>query len=234
MIKKNALVKKESKDIKKLISRFVENSGPVVGLLIAGVGLIQGAGPFVQFGITGVQSAIKLYISRAKYFESKLDDKILNNFNNLISQEDFAAKILRIWNAVQKEHQNEKIRIFAEFFNNTYKDTPYNEYDEYLNMLEDLSVREMRLLIRLDEFHTKNKDLNPHEERVALWDNFELENISKELGLSKQETKVYYDRLLYKGMCSEFSGFFGQVFSINVSPLYKNLLSILNIQKENN
>jgi hypothetical protein len=103
----------------------------------------------------------------------------------------------------------------------------YNMYDEYVNMLDDLSLRDIKLLYLLDEFFAKNKDIKIRDELVNLWKDTELDKISDEIGLSKTETKLYYDRLLYKGMCSTFSGYFGQVFLIKVSPIYEKLLLLI-------
>ena len=219
--------KSNQKSLKKFIHMNVDKSSPFVDFIIAGLGLIPVFGPFIQFGSVGIKSALKLYISRATSFEEKLNDEIFNNFDELLKNEEFTAKLLRIWNAVCKEHQKEKIERFAYFFNNSYKEMNYNEYDEYVNMLDDLSLRDIKLLYLLDEFYIKNKDIKSHDELINLWKDSELDKISDEIKLSKIETKLYYDRLLYKGMCSTFSEFFGQVFLLKVSPIYEKLLILI-------
>ena len=210
--------------LKVFIEKSIENSGPVVDLLISGIGLIPSIGPFLKIGIDGVKTALKLYVSRAKCFETKLDMSIVNNFDRLIENEEFAAKLLRTWNSVQKEHMKEKIETYSRLFNNSYQDTEYDEFEELVNMLDSLSIRELKLLMFLDKFHADNKDINPHKERIEIWKNAALPMISKEVGLTENEVTIYYDRLLYKGMCSEYAGFMGQVFSLSVSVLYKKLL----------
>lgn len=131
--------------------------------------LIRGLIQLVPFGIgAGVDTALVTHLQNIRYkrykifFDEFLDEK-LNIQDSLLNSEDFLHCYFKTLNAALNTRRDEKIKMFAKMLksatlSNTYKDI--DEYEELLNILDELSYRELFILFKMDKYVKYFKAVN--------------------------------------------------------------------------
>ncbi len=122
--------------------------------------------------------------SRIKAFFEELDKGSIKLTNEVIQSEDFLHAFFATTKAALNTRREEKIRMFARLLHQAAsQDNLSNyasEYEEYLNILDELSYREIRILFMLERYE---------KEHPVEGEENELQRASKFWGKFTQETK---------------------------------------------
>lgn len=114
--------------------------------------------------------------------------------------------------ATLRTHRREKIRAFARLLLSGLGETPAismdDEHEDYLKILDDLSLRELRLLALLDEYETDNPLIegeNDVQRTARYWEDFE-QNACRILNIPRDEISGLLSRLTRTGTYEIFTG----------------------------
>lgn len=171
--------KKEVNSVDK--AKELKNSHLGVGIS-ALLSLIPGAGPFIDGEIN---KKINEFQDEKR---NKLIDTILCNNNNITSEMvndiEFIFNFSKTCEVVSKLATNDKVEYFGNLIKNSYlvgAKVENDVFEEYLNILNDMSVREINYLVflkeKIDEMKTIKKKLKWHKFICDFEDKF---NIPKE------------------------------------------------------
>ncbi|WP_234121178.1 hypothetical protein [Clostridium hydrogenum] len=114
---------------------------------------------------------------------------------------------------VLNTRREEKIKLFAKLFNNYVEKKHFDvnksdEYEEMLNILDDMSYKEFQVLIILSDFEKENpKDNTKSDLEMAdkFWDNF-IDKVYRELEIPKKEIPGVLTRLNRTGLYRTITG----------------------------
>lgn len=153
---------------------------------------------------------------RANIFFEELNNGSLELTSEIIQSEDFVHRYVITAKAAVNTFRHEKIRRFARLLqtslhNNAVKDT--DEYEEYLQIIDDISEREYSLLCLLERFEVANpvegeppkesdhKDCQEYLDvkRANLFWNHFLSESSEFLGISIIQVNDMLSRLIRTG-----------------------------------
>jgi hypothetical protein len=172
--------------------------------------MVPGLGPVV----TGVDAAIQAKLQREKHerlgyliecLESGSDD-----FGGPIPFQ-YSAQVLHAAyvtiEATLRTSRREKIRLFAKLLKSGLVDPPIidleNEYEDYLKILDDLSIRELQYLYLLNSYETeypiKPDESDIHDWVERHWGLFE-DDASRRLRIPKGEFSGLTARLVRTGL----------------------------------
>ena len=199
-------------DMKSLIERY--DRQPVVQALIkltlAGTdAVVPGLGAVA--GIALESTAKKLVSERGRCFFDELVREDFLGSGELLENEAFihcfSATILR---ALQT-HRHEKIRMFARLLKmplsggGVFKDV--DDYEYYLEILDDLNHREFQALRILDSFGSRRRRDQPIDLMwtKTIWKDFE-QALTEQLGVPQGATGEFMHRLSRTACFLEFSG----------------------------
>ncbi len=169
-------------------------------------GIFPGLGGIIIGGFKRLQERkIKLFFEELRKGNIALTEEI-------IKSNSFINRVVTTLRAVNRERREEKIRYFARLLKN-FPIEPENEdlNDEYeilLDTLEDLTFRELYILVKLHGYETKFREAQEDSElkKVNLyWEDFRKE-VCKTLALSESEFSAYIARLNRTGLFKEFTG----------------------------
>jgi len=153
---------------------------------------------------------------RAKVFFEELDNGKMELTPKMIQSEDFVHRFVITAKAAVNTFRHEKIRRFAQLFrssiqNNTIDNT--DEYEEHLQIIDDLSEREYLLLCILEKYEKSlplesipyvecdQKDIQEYKEvkrAKSIWSEFTSESSSC-LNISSQTTANMLTRIARTG-----------------------------------
>lgn len=176
--------------------------------------LIQSVVSYLPHPISDIASGISLLATgtlldlRIERLESFFDElsKGIPPDQALLSNKDFLHCYTRTIEAVIRTHRQEKIRMFACLLASALDEKilihNVDEYEEYLEILDELSLREIRALILLDKYEedcptgagTHSMGLNALQRANLFWNKF-LEEMEKELEIPKEEVDSFLTRL---------------------------------------
>lgn len=178
-------------------------------------GLIQ----LVPFGIGSAIDAStsvhlqNIYLKRMRFFFDELAEGKMVLTPDLLESEDFLHCFFATTKAALNSRRSEKIKMFARLLNSTVEPNTFlntDEYEEFLNILDELSLRELLILFTLDKYESKltikpepgKTNLN---EIIPFWGEFENE-IHLKLGVPKNEIDAALIRLVRTGCYELFTG----------------------------
>ncbi|MDO6445341.1 hypothetical protein Q4493_06070 [Colwellia sp. 1_MG-2023] len=149
-------------------------------------------------------------------FEILINELIEGNLElteEIIQSEEFIHAYLQTAKAVSATQQKEKIKLMADLFISSYKQNSFSKVDEYeelLQIVKDLSTREMNILFILEVFENNNPKLqneNMLQRCSKFWTDFENE-VQHKLGLNPSLLESALSRLQRTGLYSVITGAF--------------------------
>jgi len=155
--------------------------------------------------------------------------------DELTQSEDFLHCFFITTRAALNTRRREKIRIFARLLNATQapeNEGNIDEYDEYVNILDNMSYREIRVLTILDKYESQYPVVAGNEQKldeiIPFWEQFEQELI-RILNLPPEEVDSVLIRLVRTGCYEIFTGrFFDYTGGKGrLTPLYKRLKRLI-------
>ena len=181
------------------------NSNPILRGLIQLVPL--GIGSAIDVSLT-----TKLANIKNKRIETFFDTLLKNNLNEdskLLESEDFLHKYFLTVDLALKTRQEEKIKMFAKMLSNSFDKNDVDEYEDYLHILNELSYRELYILIELDNSHNENFKKFPQDNKLQLteryWNEFYKKIINK-FKISEGEINSLLVRLSRSGCYQLLAG----------------------------
>ena len=165
----------------------------------------------------------------SKFFDELSKDNVVVD-EALLESHDFLHCYLLTIQLALNTRREEKIRMFARYLKNSLhqpRPSSIDEYEDYLQILDDLSYREMQALSMLDEFSDRprepdNNDLNWTE---SFWNEFE-EKMVEQLSIPRTELASFMNRIartgcyeMYTGSYWDYTGGKGKL-----TPMYARLV----------
>ncbi|MGP8284258.1 MAG: hypothetical protein ACLQT6_16285 [Desulfomonilaceae bacterium] len=177
--------------------------------------LVQWVIPFLGTvaDIALVETYSKMLRDRMRIFFDELGSGDIPLTEDLIKSNDFLHCFMCTFHAVIRTHQQEKLELFARLLKSaantpTYSKSGVDEYEEYLSILNELSVREWNILDVIYSFETSFP--NPPNETLVqcamrYWPRLRKELISRELTMENQ-VNSFLARLNRTGCYVTFTG----------------------------
>lgn len=145
---------------------------------------------------------------RARAFFDELAKGNIVLTQERIANEDFLHSYFATARAALNTRRREKIKLFGRLFINYCKGAGVADtdtYEETLAVLDDLTLRELQVLLLLRDFESKNPIL-PGESTLQrvnrFWASF-IQRVVDECGISKTEVSGYLGRLTVQGFIKQ-------------------------------
>jgi hypothetical protein len=178
-------------------------------------GLIQ----LVPFGIgSAIDASLSVflqnvYYKRTRIFFNELAEGKKTLTAELLESEDFLHCFFATTKAALNSRRTEKIKMFARLLNSVIEPNSFfntDEYEEYLNILDELSLREILILFTLESYESKlttkpEPGKIKFNELIPFWTEFE-NDIHTNLGIPKNEIDAVLTRLVRTGCYELFTG----------------------------
>jgi hypothetical protein len=150
---------------------------------------------------------------RMRVFFDELGSGDIPLTEDLLKSQDFIHCFMCTFRAVIRTHQQEKLELFARLLKSTatistYSKHAIDEYEEYLSILNDMSLREWHILDLIYSFETScPKQANENSVQCAMryWPQLRKELISRELTMENQ-VNSFLARLNRTGCYVTFTG----------------------------
>ena len=134
---------------------------PVTGLIISALGLIPGPGPFIEFGVNAFAITLREALDRRQ--KAKLE-KILTDVLECeeitvedVNNTEAVYKFAQLWHHCLYEISDEKISYMTKLFIGSVKEADSDRYEEYLDKISSLSIREINFLIEFYRIQCDNR-----------------------------------------------------------------------------
>ena len=182
------------------------------------------------------EEKFKLFLDEVQKGTASLNTKVFNEHDILHN-----AYLTQL--ALLKIRQNEKIKLlanlFASYFNKITDDVSkrndYNDdYELFINIIEQINMNEWKLLIILYDFELKNELVNKKTDSNVLtiissyWDNF-LTEVKSQLNFDKLYVEAVLTKLngtgLYQTINGMYLGYLGN--KGNLTPIFYKLVGFL-------
>jgi hypothetical protein len=176
---------------------------------------------------------------RRRTFFDELGNGTIDLNPELIQSDDFLHCVITTHNAAIRYRSEEKIKNCARLLKsaldeNTFVDT--DEYEEYLQILDELTYREFLMLVKLDDYeknypHKQGEDDIQRSERY--WEPYKNDLI-EELNIPEQEIDSLMIRLTRTGCYETFTGkSFGETGGKGkITVVFKRLKNLVSGQAE--
>lgn len=176
-------------------------------------GLIQ----LIPLGIgSGIDVALSVSLGnirqeRMRTFFDELGNCSIELSPDLLDSEDFLHCYFSTVKAAINTRRRDKIKMFARLLKSTIQFNSFSktdEYEEYLQILDELSYRELMILIKLESFETqyvKKENENDLQKANRFWDQFRVELV-EELEVQEDEIDAILTRLNRTGCYESFVG----------------------------
>lgn len=207
-------------------------TNPVIRALIQLVPIVSIADAALVTKIENIRT------KRAKIFFDELGNGTVQLTQENIESEDFLHCYFSTLKAASNSHRREKISYFARLLTSSItlsEISTIDEYEEYLSILDDLSFRELDLLIVLSRYEKEyflQGDKNPLQRANRFWDQFSSEVCSK-FSISNGELDGMLARLnrtgLYKTIIGTYAGYKGGQGEL--TPLYTKLEKMIRAEE---
>ncbi|WP_321430174.1 hypothetical protein [uncultured Methanolobus sp.] len=156
-------------------------------------------------------------------------------FEDKIAQSDpFVHCFIITYDAAMRSLQRQKNQYFAHLLSSSFESSElYNvtEYEEYLNMLNETSSRELWILVVLSKYEKKHRNIHGKltlKEVSIYWDAF-IAEISSKLSISSEEINAILTRLnksgLYSTIVGSYVGYYGDRGTL--TPIYYKLEDLI-------
>lgn len=175
-----------------------------------------GIGSAIDSGMTKAIENIRE--ERARSFYEQLSLGAIQLTPELIQQEDFLHAYFATLKASLATRRSEKIRFFANLLlqSVTRGEIASDRFEEYLSILDDLSLREMKLLLLLKSYEDTNPFIpkqdskdgeleNDLQRANRYWPDFEKAAYD-ELGIETDELEAYLTRINRSGLYKTLVG----------------------------
>lgn len=215
-------------------------------------GLVQLLMSPVPYGIgSAIDAALTSKIEnmreeRLRVFFKELAAGTRDLSEDTIQQEDFLHAYFATLKAAVNTRQKEKIGLFARLLSNAARmeQTGSETYEEFLRILEDLSLRELHILSilkRLEDAHPnlpkvmRDGELAETDLQRAnrFWDDFE-KAVESEVDIHPDELRAILNRLnrtgLYESIVGSYLGYGGGKGKL--TPLFEQFTTWLQLQEE--
>ncbi|MFA7677810.1 MAG: hypothetical protein WCY34_06585, partial [Candidatus Omnitrophota bacterium] len=157
-------------------------------------GLIQLIPYSIGSGIDAalIATVISIREDRAKTFFDELDAGKIKLNESLIKSEDFLHKFFVTTKAAFNARRREKIKLFAYLLLSSEESGNFSsidEYEEYLEVLDEITLRELYILVILDKYvqkYPRASGDNPLQSVVRFWEEFSKE-VTDRLQISLDE-----------------------------------------------
>ena len=171
---------------------------------------------------------------RMRTFFDEVQKKEMFLTPEVIESEDFIHFYMITLRASIATRRSEKIQLFARLLTNTFQDPQhinFDESEEILNIIDDLSYREIMVLSILDRYENefiKSDTENDLQRANKFWDQFSNE-LSETLNISLGEISSILTRLARTGCYEPISGGYwdDDGGKGNLTPLYYKIKKIL-------
>lgn len=148
---------------------------------------------------------------RLRTFLEELDRQHLPLSQEQIRNEDFLHIFFITTRVVLQTKQTEKIKLFARLLavgTTSLTTESVNQYEEYLDILDDLSAREFQVLLTLYRFETET-NLQPRENELQratrFWNDF-AQGVERDIRIPRSQLSGFLTRLSRTGLYEPFLG----------------------------
>ena len=156
--------------------------------------------------------------------------------DELIQQEEFLHAFVATVRAADRTRQKEKIRLLGRLLKSLAdadSDLSIDEHEEFLRVLEDLSPRELMILIRLkryEESTARKEQENTPQWISRFWEPFKA-NLKENLDIPPEEVEGYLARLSRTGFYHRETGFLDETEELGcTTPNFRRFLAALEIE----
>jgi len=178
----------------------------------------------------------KIRSERLRELFDELDRGGLDLSDELIQQEDFLHAFVATVRAADRTRQKEKIRLLGRLLKAlayTDSDLSIDEHEEFLRVLEDLSPRELMILIclkRYEESTARKEQENTPKWISRFWESFKAD-LKENLDIPLEEVEGYLARLSRTGFYHRETGFLDETEELGcTTPNFKRFLATLEIE----
>ena len=175
---------------------------------------------------------------KARDFFDELENGNVQLTQEIIESKEFLHCYFSTFKAALNSHRREKICYFARLLTSSItlsEISTIDEYEEYLSILDDLSFRELEILIVLSRYEKEyflQGDKNHLQRANRFWDQFSSEVCSK-FSISNGELDGMLARLnrtgLYKTIIGTYTGYKGGQGEL--TPLYTKLEKMIRAEE---
>lgn len=152
---------------------------------------------------------------RSKVFFNELDNGNIQLTEELIQNEDFLHAFFITVKVALNTRRHEKIRLFGKILKSysiQQNDISIDAYEEYLEVLDELSIREFRALALFEEYYNAAKtDTSEEQDSLIVkefWEQY-LEQLISEFEVSKDEIVAILTRTQRTGCYRFFLSIWG-------------------------
>ena len=190
-------------DTEKLLTRYEGNRviRPLIQLILPGIGS--------ALDIVLIQTLDKIRYERARAFFDELAKGNLISDKVLLKSEDFLHCYITTIQSALKTRSREKIRMFARLLKSSPDDSGLADIDEYeyfLNILDNLSFKEIQALTILDRFSDSFRDGTGSDPswNLTFWEKFETK-LSEQLNIPRERTADFMIGIVRTGCYEIFT-----------------------------
>lgn len=176
------------------------------------IGLVKNLNPATSILDEILLSSISdIQQKRIDQFFEELEKSNIQLSEEVVKSNDFLHKYMITVNAVAKTNRKEKIEVFAMLFKssiNNQGDFTVDLYEEYLNILDELSCREIYILAKLYKYENKyplKTNENDLQRCTKFWDEF-INEIKSDLNITEDEIDAILTRITRTGCYKEIVG----------------------------
>lgn len=180
---------------------------------------------------------------RIRLFFEELSRGSYELTEELIRQEEFLHAYFATFRAAVNTRRKEKIRLFARLLLGASKDDGLGDdkYEEFLSILDDISVRELYILLTLKNFERNNPyQVNQHNEIESdaerasrFWKQFE-NKLQEKYAITASDLRAILNRLNRTGLYENIVGFYVDYFGGmgKLTSMFFEFTSWVQIQEE--
>jgi hypothetical protein len=151
--------------------------------------------------------------ARLRAFRDELVSLNLNTTEQDVHSSEFIEAFVATASRVERTKRKEKIALFARLFGSywrkgTFTSEGYDEYEEELSIVDELSYREFMVLCilhKLEQQHPMYPGMNRLQRARVFWNDFEKE-AAKAVGVRVDEVQGYLQRLSRTGLYQIITG----------------------------
>jgi hypothetical protein len=197
--------------------------------------VVRGLVQLIPFGVGGALDVVlvgtlnKIREERSRVFFDELAKTSKPLDPSILQSEDFLHCYFSTARYALNSRRREKIEMFARLLKSSLGDAgpkDVDEYEEFLEILDDLSYRELRALALLDNFSNqpRSADQNDLQWTNTFWDEFEG-RVVRELGIPKDEVSDFMNRISRTGCYEVFTGGYWDYTAGKgkLTPIYRRL-----------
>lgn len=196
----------------------------------------------IPFGIGGaLDVVVTKTISNIRDERSRIFfDELANTSKPLepaiLESEDFLHCYFSTAKYALNSRRREKIEMFARLLKSSLSDSgprDIDEYEEFLEILDDLGIRELRALVILDTFSDRPRtaEHNDLQWTETFWDEFR-ERVVQELSIPEVEVSDFMNRIsrtaCYEMFIGSYLGYVGGKGKL--TPTYRRLEQFINFK----